>query len=112
MILRLAMLCMVALGTAACADTHRGATTPPFTVAVTFDETGGCKTEVGGKVLNAEQINDAARRWPNRDRVVIRAGNDTPYRCIGAFIYSFQASGFRKVDFDFPSPEPANPSQR
>ena len=76
---------------------------PQRSVTVTVGAVGAataadCFVEVDGVHLSLGEFETSARRWRGRD-VHLDGDLRTPYRCLGAVIYSLQRAGAHRIGF-------------
>lgn len=69
---------------------------PPLVVNVKGDG-DGCHVSVDSRRVTIDDLLDVARNSGSRRAIVVYA-KDTPYRCIGASIFTLQRGGVRSVD--------------
>jgi biopolymer transport protein ExbD len=95
---------LAALSLAGCAKTRDR---QPF-VATVHAATNGCVFRVAELEVTLDQLSVIAGREASKTRrAQLRGDGETPYRCVGAAIYTLQRAGFRAVDFRTDPPPPA-----
>jgi hypothetical protein len=87
---------IVLAGLALSSCVARGSGQAPL-VANVAPEGDGCRVTVDEQRVTQRQLLDIARRSPGRHGIVVFARN-SPYKCIGAAIFTMQQAGLQSVD--------------
>jgi hypothetical protein len=101
---------LAAIAFAALAGCARGTPAPRVGLHVTGIE-GGCRFEAEGRVLATGSLSaaemmlaEATRRWRGRP-VMLLAGTEAPYKCVGLAVYILQRAGAHVGFIAEPPPE-------
>lgn len=70
---------------------------PPLLVDVSRDGEEGCIVRVDQRQLGSEELLEYARTRRG-GKAIVRADQDSPWRCIGGAIFTLQRSGLRILD--------------
>ncbi len=68
---------------------------PPLVVHA-FEADDGCLVTVNDERVTSERLLEIASGWPTHHGLV-RIEKETPYRCVGAVVFTLQRAGFVRV---------------
>lgn len=75
-------------------------TAPDLAVVEVREGPKGCEYRAEGRRMTVQQIEHRAKTWAGqRRRVEVHGSRNTPYRCVGGLMFSFQAAGIEKISY-------------
>src|SRR4051794_7018447 len=99
MIRRAALPCLILLPAASLGSCAAERPTPaPLHVNTGPDGDRSCWVEAEGIRTSLDDLPKRARAWRGR-KVIVDAGLEAPYRCVGGTIFTIQSAGVRDVSF-------------
>jgi hypothetical protein len=87
----------------ACALVASGCVSDPPVILHFAGPPHGCAVALDGRPVAESELLAAARAWRGRS-VYLQPRLGTPYKCIGAAIFTIQRAGVKRVTFTAPPP--------